>query len=67
MITEDDARCTLELNDRYIIEPLLYKNWNRGNYSKLKLKNVTEKFSYTSNNNIDWLDKNEINKLLNFS
>ena len=52
---------------RQILLILLYKNWNRGNYSKLKLKNVTEKFSYTSNNNIDWLDKNEINKLLNFS
>lgn len=54
MITEDDARNTFELDDRFIIEPSLVF-WDR---SEVKTKGVpvSEGFHYTSDNNPDTLD-----------
>jgi UDP-N-acetylglucosamine 4,6-dehydratase/5-epimerase len=52
MITSDDARATLELEDRYIIEPAL-TFWKRGSHEKAKP--VVEDFHYSSDTNTQWL------------
>lgn len=55
MSTEDDARNMLELEDRYIIEPVL-SFWNRESYFKREAVPVSEDFRYASNTNSEWLD-----------
>lgn len=55
MITVDDARVTLEMADRYIILPLISLNpGGRGRWPEARP--VPEGFSYTSDNNTQWLD-----------
>ncbi|WP_417519688.1 UDP-N-acetylglucosamine 4,6-dehydratase (inverting) [Marinobacter sp.] len=54
MITQDDARNTFELNDRFIIEPSLVF-WDRS-HVKTKGVPVADGFYYTSENNPDTLD-----------
>ena len=63
MISEDDARVTLELPDRYVIEPL-FDFWNRTPYERRNAKHVPESFSYASNNNHERLDIPQITALL---
>ncbi|HEU4839748.1 MAG TPA: hypothetical protein VFS88_10125, partial [Micavibrio sp.] len=46
---------TLELEDRYIIEPV-FLFWNSNALVKSGAKNVPEDFSYSSDNNSEWLD-----------
>lgn len=62
MITEDDARHTSEFEDRYVIEPS-FIFWKR-ELSKSGAK-VQENFSYSSMNNLDWLDKDRFNQMMN--
>jgi UDP-N-acetylglucosamine 4,6-dehydratase/5-epimerase len=54
LITVDDARNTIDLNDRLIIEPE-FAFWSREHYSEQGLKSVAEDFSYVSNVNDEWL------------
>jgi UDP-N-acetylglucosamine 4,6-dehydratase len=54
MITEDDARFTIELEDRYVVQPALAW-WSYKGYDHLG-KQVAENFRYASDNNPDWLD-----------
>lgn len=55
MVPQDEARMTLKLEDRYIIEPS-FAFWNRKNYKENGAVHVSEDFSYTSDNNDEWLD-----------
>lgn len=59
MVTEDDSRHTLELADRYIIEPA-FSFWQRENYIETGAKPVADGFSYTSDNNDEWLVGDEL-------
>jgi UDP-N-acetylglucosamine 4,6-dehydratase/5-epimerase len=54
MITEDDARSTVELEDRYVVQPALAW-WNYKGYDD-RGKAASEGFRYASDNNPDWLD-----------
>jgi len=63
MVTEDDSRLTLELPDRYVIEPA-FRWWNRDPYLATGAHPVQEGFSYTSDTNDDWLDGPRLNNLL---
>ena len=54
MITEDDARNTIDLGDRYVVEPSLVE-WAYAGY-KGKGKPVPENFRYGSDNNPERLD-----------
>ena len=59
MITEDDAHTTIEFDDYYIIEP---QNgiWDRDkHFKKSQYRNVPDNFSYSSDNNQDWLSVEE--------
>jgi len=66
MISEDDARVTLELPDRYIIEPL-FDFWVRTHYEHRGAKRVQENFRYASNMNTEWLGIEQIRGLLDRS
>ena len=53
MITEDDSRYTLELEDRYIITPVL-SFWD--DKYNLDGKPVQENFTYKSDTNKEWIE-----------
>jgi len=61
MISADDARKTVELDNYYIIQPD-FKWWN-----PLKLhkegKKVSDNFEYDSGTNTEWLNVDEIKAL----
>jgi UDP-N-acetylglucosamine 4,6-dehydratase len=63
MITGDDARATLELDDRYVIEPT-FAFWEPASYKKRGAKPVRETFVYASDRNDDWLDAPRLMELL---
>ncbi|MFO1109721.1 MAG: UDP-N-acetylglucosamine 4,6-dehydratase (inverting) [Bradyrhizobium sp.] len=62
MITEDDARFTVEMPDRYIVQPALAW-WSYKGYDDVG-KAVAEDFRYASNNNPDWLDADALKVML---
>jgi UDP-N-acetylglucosamine 4,6-dehydratase len=55
MITEDDAVSTMELSDRFVIEPAIHL-WNWESSAMDGSKPVAEGFRYASNINDDWMD-----------
>lgn len=57
MVTEDDARKTLDMKDRYVIEPA-FTWWQRHQafYHLLGATPVPDGFRYASDTNTDWLD-----------
>jgi UDP-N-acetylglucosamine 4,6-dehydratase len=63
MITADDARMTVELPDCYVIQPAI-TFWRSEQAGLPGAKKVAEDFSYTSDNNSQWLDASALNKLL---
>ena len=64
MITKDDSPFTIDLGDYYVILPN-DKNF-LASYLKLRKdsKKVPSNFSYTSDNNPDFLDKDQLRKLI---
>ena len=62
MITEDDARQTIELADRYVVQPALYW-WDSEGFGKTG-RPVAENFRYGSDNNPDVLDAAGLQDLL---
>ena len=64
MVPSDDSRSTYELDDRYVIEPS-FKFWEAEDAERYqRLGKVSEDFFYASNNNSEWLSKEELQKLL---
>lgn len=63
MITEDDARNTVELEDRYVINPA-FAQWHGPLEPIIEGKPVAERFSYASNTNVDWLSVDAFRGLL---
>ena len=63
MVTEDDARSTVELPDRYIIEPSL-QFWDADTAPPTEGRPVDDGFSYLSSNNDEWLDVEACRALL---
>jgi len=63
MVTEDDSRLTLELADRYVIEPA-FAWWQRAPYTASGAKTVPDGFRFASNTNTDWLDGEGLRRLL---
>ncbi|MBF0296210.1 MAG: UDP-N-acetylglucosamine 4,6-dehydratase (inverting) [Magnetococcales bacterium] len=55
MITEDDARSTVELDDRYVIEPTAVW-WSRRSFLDDGGKPVPDGFRYSSDTNRHWLN-----------
>lgn len=63
MITEDDARVTLEMDDRYLIQPW-FKSWEKASYAAAGAKPVPDGFRYASDTNPVWLEDGEISAML---
>ena len=62
MITEDDARNTVEFPDRYVIEPNPVA-WT-GHVLRDGAKPVEDGFRYASDNNDEWLDAEGLHELV---
>ncbi len=63
MITEEDARRTLDLGERYVILPWFNEDLWSG-YQTDEVKTVTEGFRYASDTNPDWLNNGAIGDYL---
>jgi UDP-N-acetylglucosamine 4,6-dehydratase/5-epimerase len=63
MITGDDARQTVEFDDRYVILPSFFQNM-RGDYLAAGARAVTEDFCYASDNNPERLDARALQSML---
>lgn len=66
MITEDDARATLELADRYLIQPW-FNSWDKAPYLAAGARPVADGFRYSSDTNPVWLKDDEIARMLELS
>ncbi len=55
MISEDDSRDTIELDDRYVILPP-YRPWSSTPDPRRRLRKVPDGFRYASDTNTEWLD-----------
>ena len=63
MISEDDARTTLEFFDRYaILTPFL--NLKPVDYEKFGVKAVSKDFKYASDSNDNWLSQDSFKSLI---
>ena len=67
MITNDDARYTYELDDRFIIFPIQNPKVSRKIENKIKRRGMDKDFKYSSDKNNKWLEKKEFKKLMSFS
>lgn len=63
MIPEDDGRSTIELPDRYVIEPA-FAFWRRESYLENGADPVPDGFRYASDTNREWLDESGLKRLL---
>ena len=63
MITEDDARMTLEIDDRYIICPPSTR-WRSDHLATFGARRVPEGFRYSSDGNTDWLDSVSLGRMI---
>jgi UDP-N-acetylglucosamine 4,6-dehydratase len=64
MVTSDDGRNTLRMDDRYVIEPA-FAFWDREKYTGDGAQPVGDGFSYASDSNDEWLDADGLRELLN--
>jgi UDP-N-acetylglucosamine 4,6-dehydratase len=64
MITEDDARTTVEMPDRYMVEPAFGPRWSRAAHGGNNFDQVPEAFRYGSDTNAEFLSIEEIRSLL---
>lgn len=63
MITEHSAATTIEMDDRYIIEPE-WQYWSRKSFVLDGYPLVDEGFEYTSDANSEWLGKDDLTAIL---
>jgi UDP-N-acetylglucosamine 4,6-dehydratase/5-epimerase len=63
MVTDDDSRRTLELPDRYVIEPT-FAWWRREPYVSAGAQPVAPGFRFASDTNTDWLDEERLAALV---
>jgi len=62
MISRDESRSTIELKDRFVVEPTGHL-WFRYDWSE-EGQRVPDGFKYTSDNNTEWLSKKQIQELV---
>ena len=61
MVPADDSRSTLELKDFFVIQPV-FDWWGNGKWTDGK--RVPEGFSYSSDNNKEWLTVEQLKKMI---
>lgn len=63
MITEGDARSTIEMADRYVIEPA-FAWWDRSTFEGPTARRVADDFRYSSDSNTEWLKPQQLRAML---
>lgn len=63
IISEDEARTTVEFDDRYIVEPNL-DWWPHVSHTQDGARRVAEEFHYASNSNNEWLDSDSLRSVI---
>jgi UDP-N-acetylglucosamine 4,6-dehydratase len=63
MITEGDARSTVEMRDRYVIEPV-FAWWDRSTFEGPTANRVADDFRYSSDSNPEWLKPDQLRSML---
>jgi UDP-N-acetylglucosamine 4,6-dehydratase len=63
MITEGDARTTVEMADRFVIEPA-FAWWDRSTFEGPSAQRVADDFRYSSDQNPDWLSGEQLRVML---
>ncbi len=63
MITKDDGRQTIEIDDRYVITPQ-FTYWNDKHYIDMGATKFNEEFEYSSDKNTEWLDDESFKEML---
>ena len=63
MISEDDSRSTVDLGDRFVIEPV-FAEWERTSFAAEGFPRVPDRFAYASDTNDEWLDGAGLQRLL---
>jgi UDP-N-acetylglucosamine 4,6-dehydratase len=63
LISEDESRTTVELDDMFVVQPSSESLWF-GRAWENKGKKLPLEFSYVSNTNSDWLDLEGIQKII---
>jgi UDP-N-acetylglucosamine 4,6-dehydratase len=61
LISEDEVRQTLELDDMYVIKPA-HPWWKTENY--VDARPISDGFRYASNSNAQWLDENALKQMI---
>ena len=61
LLSEDEARQSLELDDMFVIEPM-HSFWQNGTWQSSRRLN--DGFRYASDNNTQWLTVNQLRKLI---
>ncbi len=62
LISEDEARTTVELDDMYVVQPA-EALWFGHDWEK-QGKIISDEFRYASNSNTQWLDVSQINSII---
>lgn len=62
LISEDEARTTVELDDMYVVQPA-EALWFGHDWEK-QGKLISDEFRYASNSNTQWLDVSQINSII---
>jgi UDP-N-acetylglucosamine 4,6-dehydratase len=61
LVSEDEARNTVEVEDMYVIQPA-HPWWNRGNW--VNARALPDGFRYASDTNSSWLTGDELQELI---
>lgn len=62
LISEDEARTTVEMDDMYVVQPAEALWFGHAWEKQGKL--ITDEFRYASNTNTEWLDVDQINSII---
>ena len=68
MITQDDAKNTIDIGDRFVIMPTSYYAFNELRLEKIYKKDgksVADNFSYTSDKNDEWISPKKLLAMIN--
>jgi UDP-N-acetylglucosamine 4,6-dehydratase/5-epimerase len=63
LLSEDESRTAVELDDRYVIMPA-FQWWTSSMKDIPGARQVADDFRYASDNNEEWLDSDGLNKML---
>ncbi len=61
LLSDDEARHTIELDDMYVVEPV-FQWWDQKNWKEAR--RVSSDFRYTSDSNTRWLSSDELFKMI---